>query len=135
LFTAFYNLGKVKTVRIRDGTKTKVHKALFHLNTFQPSNMPIGKRLKRAIHALKAALKEATVEKGLDRYVYSANETMERTRLVAGPAIAVFPTVSLSANPAIITAPGEIILKRGEKIDMRVRRTPNITKRNSAQSP
>lgn len=115
--------------------KTTDQTILSQLKTFQPSKMPNGMRLKRAIHALKAALKIAIVENGFDKYVYSANAMIERARLVAGPATAVFPTVSLSADPAIITAPGEIILKNCEKIDMRVIRAPNVVNRNSAQRP
>ena len=53
---------------------------------------------------------------------------------VRGPAIEVFPIVSLSGVPAIITAPGEIILK-GEIIDSIVMRAPNIVMRNSAHKP
>jgi len=123
-------MGKVRIVRIKAGTKTNPQMALFHLKTFQPSSIPIGKRLKRAIQALKVALKSAILEKGIIE-----NEITARARFVIGPAIAVFPTTSLSANPAIITAPGEIILKNGEIMDMRVSKTPSIINRNSAHKP
>jgi len=115
--------------------KTIVQTILFQEKTFQPSKMPNGIRLKRAIHALKAALKRATLINGWGKSWDSANEMTERARLVTGPATAVFPTVCLSADPAIITAPGEIILKNGEKIDMRVIKAPNVVNRNSAQRP
>ncbi len=45
-----------------DGTKTKAHRILFQANTFKPSNIPIGKILKNAIHALKAMLRRTIVE-------------------------------------------------------------------------
>jgi len=115
--------------------KTIAQIILFQEKTFQPSKMPNGMRLKTAIHALKAALKRAISANGAGKRGYTANEIIERARLVTGPATAVFPTVSLSATPAIITAPGEIILKSGEKIEMRVIRAPNVVNRNSAQRP
>ena len=115
--------------------KTIVQTILSQLKTFQPSKMPKGIRLKTAIHALKAAPKRATLINGPGKSGDSANKMTERERLVTGPATAVFPTVSLFAYPAIITAPGEIILKNGEKIDMRVIKAPNVVNRNSAQRP
>lgn len=55
--------------------------------------------------------------------------------LVKGPAIAVFPAVSLSMEPAIITAPGEMILKNGRKMEKAVISAPNKVNRNSAHKP
>ena len=56
---------------------------------------------------------------------------VEMAMFVIGPAMAVFPTVSLVPAPAIITAPGEIILN-GRKIQINVMRAPCIVSRNSA---
>ncbi len=60
---------------------------------------------------------------------------IERTMLVKGPVRAVFPTFSLVIGPAIITAPGDIILKKGSSIEIRVMSAPNMVNRNSAHSP
>ena len=60
---------------------------------------------------------------------------VERTMLVKGPERAVFPIVSLVAGPAIITAPGEMILKKGRSIEIRVMSAPCMVSRNSAHNP
>jgi len=86
--------------------------------------------------ALKAALNTATTKKSLNRgkKKVKANETAQKTMFVNGPAMAVLPTVALLDVPAIITAPGETILK-GEKIESRVIKAPNSVSRNSAHNP
>ena len=61
-------------------------------------------------------------------------DTTERKRFVRGPARAVFPAISLSIGPEIITAPGDISLI-GETIDSRVISAPNVVSRNSAHRP
>ncbi len=60
---------------------------------------------------------------------------IERTMLVKGPARAVFPAFFLVIGPAIITAPGDIILKNGSNIEIRVMSAPKGVNRNSAHSP
>lgn len=60
---------------------------------------------------------------------------VESAMLVRGPAMAVFPAVSLSMEPAIITAPGETILNNGRKIESVVISAPNKVNRNSAHRP
>jgi hypothetical protein len=60
---------------------------------------------------------------------------VESIMLVRGPAMAVFPAVSLSMEPAIITAPGETILNNGRKIESAVISAPNKVNRNSAHKP
>jgi hypothetical protein len=53
--------------------------------------------------------------------------------LVIGPETATFPTLSLVPEPAIITAPGDIILKGGGKnAESKVKRAPCRVNRNSA---
>lgn len=59
----------------------------------------------------------------------------ESNVLVKGPAVAIFPAVSLSKKPDMITAPGEIILKNGRKIERRVIIAPKRVNRNSAHNP
>jgi len=54
---------------------------------------------------------------------------------VKGPAKAVFPIVSRSPKPAIITAPGEITLNNGAKMEIKVIKAPIVVIRNSAHSP
>ena len=60
---------------------------------------------------------------------------VERIMLVNGPERAVFPEVSLVTGPAIITAPGEMILKKGRSIERRVMSAPCMVSRNSAHNP
>lgn len=86
--------------------------------------------------ALKAAENKTTMKKGLfgEAKKVKAKETAHIVRLVSGPETAVLPTVFLSAAPAIITAPGEIILK-GEITEIKVNRAPMSVKRNSAHRP
>ena len=56
---------------------------------------------------------------------------VESMMLVIGPDMAVFPTVSLVPDPAIITAPGEMSLK-GRNIEISVMRAPCRVSLNSA---
>jgi len=93
-------------------------------------------RLKRAIHALNVAPNKATIRtNSLGGYNTNTVNRTERIRFVKGPARAVFPTVSLSVGPAIITAPGETILNSGEKMEIKVISAPVRVSRNSAHSP
>jgi hypothetical protein len=98
--------------------------------------MANGIRLKTAMKALMAALKTATKKNGFrsPRTKVRIKKTLHKTMFSDGPAMAVFPILSLLELPAIITAPGEIILK-GDIIEIRVRRAPNIISRNSAHKP
>ena len=86
--------------------------------------------------ALKAAENNATSKKGLLQGIMKVNakETAHIVRFVTDPETAVFPIVSLPADPAIITAPGEMNLK-GKTIDIKVRSAPKSVKRNSAHNP
>ena len=59
---------------------------------------------------------------------------VDKTMLVTGPAIEIFPISSMLAGPESITAPGEIILK-GKKIEIEVKMAPQTVKRNSAHKP
>jgi len=59
----------------------------------------------------------------------------EMRMLVKGPERAVFPDVSFVAGPTIITAPGEMILKKGRSIERRVMSAPCMVNRNSAHNP
>jgi len=52
---------KVKIVKAIDAINAVLQTALFHINTFTPSNSPKGIRLTKAIHAFQAALNIATV--------------------------------------------------------------------------
>jgi len=126
----------VSAVKARDKTKATPQTILFHEKTFHPSNMPRGTRLKRAIQALKAALSIATSDSAPEVKDDSASEISERPRLVDGPAMAVLPIVFLFMDPAIITAPGEMILIGTLGIaERRVNKAPKSVRRNSAHSP
>ena len=50
-------------IKATDGTKVMIQTTLFHKNTFNPSIMPKGMRLKKAISALIQAMKTAMVQK------------------------------------------------------------------------
>ena len=99
--------------------------------------MPIGIKFKTAIKALKNAMRTATSARREDegRINVKVKATMQKTMFVKGPAMEVFPMVSLLAFPATITAPGEIILKKGEIIDTSVTKAPMRVNRNSAHNP
>jgi len=60
---------------------------------------------------------------------------VERVMLVNGPERAIFPVVSFVAGPAIIMAPGEMILKNGRSIETMVMSAPCMVSRNSAHNP
>lgn len=128
---------KISIANATEDKKAKAHTILFHWKTFQPSSIPIGIRFKTAMEALKNAVNKATWKKELywGKRSVSANEPTQKIMFVKGPATAVFPTESLLAVPAIITAPGEIILKNGETIDKSVMRAPKRVNRNSAHNP
>lgn len=117
-----------------DTINAMAHTILFHQNTFNPSMMPKGMRLKRAMIALIHAPKTATVPTKFCVVTAIMIHTAERTMLVKGPARAVFPALSLVIGPAIITAPGEIILKGMGSIEREVIIAPNIVSRNSAHN-
>ena len=114
-------------------TKAVVQIVLFQVKILYPSNMPNGMRLKRAIHALKAAPKMAAGKLIGEKAI--ARNAAERMMLVVGPAMLILPIFRWSAYPPIITAPGAIILKNGEAIDNNVNNAPISVKRNSAHKP
>ncbi len=72
---------------------------------------------------------------GFIRYNANIRDAIESAVLVKGPAIAVFPATFFPMGPAIMTAPGEMILKNGRKIEIRVISAPNMVNRNSAHNP
>jgi len=122
-------------VNARASVKTTAQTILFHSKIFKPSSMAKGMTLNKAIQALKVKLQIAIEVIGLAKWAIG-NEMMERIMFVNGPATAVFPIISLFAEPAIITAPGAIILKKlNGIIESKVKRTPNKIKRNSAHNP
>jgi len=125
----------VKVVNAMDTTNAMAHTILFHQNTFNPSIMPKGMRLKTAMIALIHAPKTAMMPTKFCVVTAIMTHTAERTMLVKGPARAVFPALSFVTGPAIITAPGEMILKKGRSIEKRVISAPCIVNRNSAHNP
>ncbi len=123
-------------MRIRLAVKAKAHTALFHRKTFNPSIMPNGMRLNRAMIALIHAPKTAIISIVLDAPIATAVNIVESVMFVRGPARAVFPASFLVIAPAIITAPGDIILKNGNgSIERRVMSAPKRVSRNSAHNP
>ena len=98
--------------------------------------MPKGIRLNRAMIAFIHAPKNELIQRKLFRvFARTVMHIAERTMFVRGPARAVFPASCLVIGPAIITAPGDMILKNGSSIERRVMNAPNRVNRNSAQSP
>jgi len=124
-------------VRTRLAVKAKAHTGLFHRKTLNPSSIPNGIRLKIAMMALINALKPAITMTVLDEPIaITAAHIVESVMFVRGPARAVFPACFFVIGPAIITAPGDIILKNVKGIiERRVRSAPKRVSRNSAQSP
>ena len=121
----------MKIVNGKDAPNAMPHTILLHQNTFSPSMMPKGMRLKRAMRALIYAM----VQKNTFCVVTAIMvHTVDRIMLVKGPASPVLPALSLVIGPAIITAPGEMILK-GRSIERRVISAPCIVNRNSAHNP
>lgn len=121
---------------MRDIANVPNHIALFHQKIFNPSIIPKGIRLKIAIKAFIHAPKIAIVLKSVfDVFSVAPMNRIESAMLVKGPERAVFPTVFFVACPAIITAPGEIILNNGRNIETRVISAPDRVSRNSAHNP
>ena len=120
-------------IKATDGIKATIQTILFHKNTFNPSIMLKGIRLKKAIKALIHAM----IQKEAFCVVIAIMMHMvERTILVKGPKRAVFPAVSLVTDPAIILAPGEInLMGGGRNIEIRVMSAPCMINRNSAHNP
>jgi len=126
----------VKVINATDAINAMAHTILFHQNTFNPSIMPKGMRLKRAMIALIHAPKTEMIHRNsLCVLIAIMTHMVERIMLVEGPARAVFPALSFVIGPAIITAPGEMILKKGRSIERRVISAPCIVNRNSAHNP
>jgi len=126
----------VEVVNAMDTMNAMAHTVLFHQSTFNPSIMPKGMRLNRAMIALIHAPKTAMTDKNaLCVGTAITINIVERIMLVKGPARAVFPALSFVIGPAIITAPGEIILRGMGSTERRVMSAPNIVSRNSAHNP
>lgn len=88
--------------------------------------------MKALIHAPKARISSIVLDEPM---AVTEAQIVESAMFVTGPAAAVLPASVLVVVPAIITAPGEMILKNGTSIDSRVMRAPKRVSRNSAQSP
>ena len=82
------------------------HISFLQLNTFFPSNIPNGRRLKKARKALMEPMKNATLAMIPVVVMKSVMNSPERIMLVKGPAMAIFPISSLLGLPNICTAPG-----------------------------
>lgn len=126
-------------MRTRLAVKAKAHAALFHRKTFNPSIMLNGMRLNRAMMALINAPKPAITATVLDAPIAATAvqvHIVESVMFVRGPARAVFPACFFVIGPAIITAPGDIILKNAKgSIERRIMSAPKRVSRNSAHSP
>jgi hypothetical protein len=121
-------------VRIRLIAKAKAQIHLFQEKTLKPSSIPKGIKLKKAIQALMAKLSKNTrLSVGTESAVN--RKARDSVMFVAGPAMEIFPTLFLSKNPPIITAPGDIILKKGEIVESRVKAAPKNVSLNSAHNP
>ena len=88
--------------------------------------------MKALIHAPKATISSIVLDEPM---AVTEAQIVESAMFVRGPATAVLPASVLVVVPGIITAPGEMILKNGTSIDIRVMRAPKRVSRNSAQSP
>lgn len=110
---------------------------LFQLKILKPSIMPNGIRLKIAMNEFIQAPKKTMLGLSLKKLDMkpTARNVVARTMFVDGPAIAVFPMVSLDPTPAIMTAPGEMTLNRGRRIEINVIKAPVGVRRNSAHNP
>lgn len=123
-------------MRTKLAVKAKAHTALFHRKTFNPSIMLNGMRLNSAMMALIQAPKTATISTELDEPIATAVHIVENVIFSRGPARAVFPASFFVIGPAIITAPGDIILKNAKgSIEIKVMSAPRRVSRNSAHSP
>ena len=98
--------------------------------------MPKGIKLKNAMKLFIHAPRATTRDHGVGRFVNGA-KIAAIARFVSGPAKAVFPTLFVVEIPAIITAPGEIILGKngGVKMEINVSNAPENISRNSAHNP
>lgn len=88
--------------------KTAAKSLLFHLNTLLPSSGGKGIKLNSANQRFSQAIQSNMVNTtGLKAIkVIAAKARLPMTIFVAGPARAIFPSLSLSYNPANCTAPG-----------------------------
>jgi len=106
---------------------------LLQLNILCPSKIPTGKRLNAAMYALKKPPKKKIGRYGPVAKAMPRN-SIDKMMLTAGPAMDISPISSLSAAPAIITAPGEINLI-GRNAKIRVITEPHSVNLNSDQRP
>ena len=121
----------MRTVNTTDAVNAKAQAILFQLNTFKPSIMPKGMRLKIA----RMALMNATIQNMSWVIVATSIHPVASMMLVRGPERAVLPALSFVTDPTIITAPGEMILNGGgRKIEIRVIKAPCMVNRNSAHN-
>ena len=116
--------------------KANAQTALFQWKILKPSRIPSGIRLKTAMYPLKKAPIANAKKIHGSKLGTNTNprNAVDKTRLVAGPAIEIFPISFMLAGPEIITAPGEIILK-GKIMEIPVKTEPQTVKRNSAHKP
>lgn len=129
-------LNKTK-VRIKLVAKANAQIFLLHIKTLNPSSIPKGIKLKTAIQALKKAPKKsmaANVEVSA-REKAMVKKAIDNTMFVAGPAMDIFPMRDLSAYPATMTAPGDIILNMIGSMEINVKAAPMRVNLNSAHNP
>jgi hypothetical protein len=117
--------------------KARAQIFLFQMNTLNPSKMPNGIKFKTEMEALKNALTvKMNVAEGFNGASKAAvRNVADKVMFVNGPTIDTLPMVRVSAYPDIITTPGDIILKRGEKTESKVSAAPISVNLNSAHSP
>jgi len=120
--------------RATAGTNIIAQAFLFQLKIFNPSNIANGIRLRKAMKALKNPPYSSEYEIGVFRNE-TVNRAVDRIMLVTGPAMDIFAISLPWAGPAIITAPGEMILKRGDMAETAVNTAPQTVNLNSDQSP
>lgn len=117
--------------------KAKVQIFLLHMKTLKPSRIPKGIKLKKAIQALKKApIKSmAVIVEVVARERAIVKKAVDNTIFVAGPAMDIFPIRDLSAYPATMTAPGDMILNIIGSMETNVRTAPMRVNLNSAHNP
>jgi hypothetical protein len=110
---------------------------LSHKKTLYPSRIPNGNKLIKAIMALNNAEYNIILFKIMyGVFMYEINKNIFPNKIfINGPDMDILPVVFLEAIPTITTAPGEIILKNGKNIDIKVKSAPLMLNLNSAHKP
>jgi len=114
--------------------KAKAQTILSQLKILYPSRIPMGIRLNNAINPFQRASKRSKPEYGFGTNA-APRSTDEKAMLIIGPARDIFAISSILAGPEIMTAPGAIILNKGEITEIKVKAAPHSVKRNSAHKP